>query len=340
MRRATALPHVPPAHRRRLPGLPADPPPFGVRQCRAAAARRRRQRRARSRGRSARCWPGSALPTAPAPARRPCRAASSSASRSLARSSTGPICWSPTSRPATSMPRWRSACCTCSPRSTGSGTTVVVATHDVGLISATPGAQLIRLENGSMVDPTGTLRNPPRERRRLMFDWLFASPAERRLLGEARPARSRRLGDRDHELLDHDHRRGRPGPCQYGGRADARHRGALLGRGSRRWRQRRARAAHRSRNARRRVGRSSAGKRDAPDAGTLARARGAKRGLAGAGADQFRRCAGRRSWRDQQQRVGDCLPGAQSSPHREAVGPLLRSLRAAAVGRVRRSSCC
>src|SRR6185369_9260263 len=41
------------------------------------------------------------------------------------------------------------------------GTTVVVATHDVGLITATPGAQLIRLENGTLVDPTGTLRNPP-----------------------------------------------------------------------------------------------------------------------------------------------------------------------------------
>ena len=42
------------------------------------------------------------------------------------------------------------------------GTTVVVATHDVGLISATPGAKLIRLEGGSIADPTGTLRNPPR----------------------------------------------------------------------------------------------------------------------------------------------------------------------------------
>jgi len=42
------------------------------------------------------------------------------------------------------------------------GTTVVVATHDVGLINATPGAQLIRLENGTVIDPTGTLRNPPR----------------------------------------------------------------------------------------------------------------------------------------------------------------------------------
>jgi cell division transport system ATP-binding protein len=42
------------------------------------------------------------------------------------------------------------------------GTTVVVATHDVRLINATPGAQLIRLEGGTLVDPTGTLRNPPR----------------------------------------------------------------------------------------------------------------------------------------------------------------------------------
>jgi cell division transport system ATP-binding protein len=44
------------------------------------------------------------------------------------------------------------------------GTTVVVATHDVGLISATPGADLIRLENGALTDPTGMLKNPPPER--------------------------------------------------------------------------------------------------------------------------------------------------------------------------------
>ena len=42
------------------------------------------------------------------------------------------------------------------------GTTVVVATHDLGLIAATPEAQMVRLENGSMVDPTGALKNPPR----------------------------------------------------------------------------------------------------------------------------------------------------------------------------------
>ena len=33
------------------------------------------------------------------------------------------------------------------------GTTVVVATHDVGLIKASAGAKLIRLENGSVMDP-------------------------------------------------------------------------------------------------------------------------------------------------------------------------------------------
>jgi cell division transport system ATP-binding protein len=41
------------------------------------------------------------------------------------------------------------------------GTTIVVATHDIGLINATPGARLIRLEHGTLVDPTGSLRNPP-----------------------------------------------------------------------------------------------------------------------------------------------------------------------------------
>lgn len=42
------------------------------------------------------------------------------------------------------------------------GTTVLVATHDLSLIAATKGAQLMRLEGGRLVDPTGALRNPPR----------------------------------------------------------------------------------------------------------------------------------------------------------------------------------
>lgn len=41
------------------------------------------------------------------------------------------------------------------------GTTIVVATHDLSLLTATPGAQMIRLDHGAMVDPTGILKNPP-----------------------------------------------------------------------------------------------------------------------------------------------------------------------------------
>jgi len=41
------------------------------------------------------------------------------------------------------------------------GTTIIVATHDLSLIAATPGAQMVRLDNGALVDPTGSLRHPP-----------------------------------------------------------------------------------------------------------------------------------------------------------------------------------
>ncbi|HET9810193.1 MAG TPA: cell division ATP-binding protein FtsE [Sphingomicrobium sp.] len=41
------------------------------------------------------------------------------------------------------------------------GTTVVVATHDLGLIASNPAAELMRLDSGTLVDPTGLLRNPP-----------------------------------------------------------------------------------------------------------------------------------------------------------------------------------
>jgi len=44
------------------------------------------------------------------------------------------------------------------------GTTVVVATHDINLIASQPGAELIRLDGGTMTDPTGALKNPPRSR--------------------------------------------------------------------------------------------------------------------------------------------------------------------------------
>lgn len=42
------------------------------------------------------------------------------------------------------------------------GTTVIVATHDIHLLTEIRGAQLMRIENGGLSDPTGSLRNPPR----------------------------------------------------------------------------------------------------------------------------------------------------------------------------------
>jgi cell division transport system ATP-binding protein len=42
------------------------------------------------------------------------------------------------------------------------GTTVVVATHDVHLISRVGRAEMLRLDRGQLSDPTGALRNPPR----------------------------------------------------------------------------------------------------------------------------------------------------------------------------------
>ena len=42
------------------------------------------------------------------------------------------------------------------------GTTIVVATHDIHLLSRVSGAGVIRLERGRLIDPTGALRHPPR----------------------------------------------------------------------------------------------------------------------------------------------------------------------------------
>ena len=42
------------------------------------------------------------------------------------------------------------------------GTTIVVATHDLHLLSRISGAQIMRLEAGRISDPTGALRHPPK----------------------------------------------------------------------------------------------------------------------------------------------------------------------------------
>ena len=104
------------------------------------------------------------------------------------------------------------------------GTTVVVATHDVGLISATPGAKAHPTRERDDGRPDRNAQEPAAATgRELMLGWLFASPSERRLLGRGAAARTDGLGRRDHELLDHDHRRRGPGACQHGGRALACH---------------------------------------------------------------------------------------------------------------------
>jgi cell division transport system ATP-binding protein len=41
------------------------------------------------------------------------------------------------------------------------GTTVVVATHDLHLLNQVPGAQMMRLDAGRLLDPTGAFRFPP-----------------------------------------------------------------------------------------------------------------------------------------------------------------------------------
>ena len=41
---------------------------------------------------------------------------------------------------------------------------VVVATHDIHLISRVENAQMMRLERGRLADPTGALRYPPANR--------------------------------------------------------------------------------------------------------------------------------------------------------------------------------
>ncbi len=46
------------------------------------------------------------------------------------------------------------------------GTTVVVATHDLHLLSRVPNAQMMRLDRGRLADPTGALRYPPKQMQR------------------------------------------------------------------------------------------------------------------------------------------------------------------------------
>ena len=57
------------------------------------------------------------------------------------------------------------------------GTTVVVATHDVHLLRKVPDSLIMRLDKGTLSDPTGALRYPPRR------DAVSREPVSRETLG-------------------------------------------------------------------------------------------------------------------------------------------------------------
>ena len=120
------------------------------------------------------------------------------------------------------------------------GTTIVVATHDIHLLKMVPDSLIMRLDNGSLSDPTGALRYPPRRQameERMSFPGLAGGAAV--AIGPPGAAcRADAVGHRDHDRADHDRRcrgacacqsiRRRPGGAV--GRADGPDRGGRRGR--------------------------------------------------------------------------------------------------------------
>ena len=151
-----------PADRLRLPVLPPAAVADRARE-RARADGDCRRQAARPRA-PTRCWPRSVSPTARITIRRSSRAASSSASRSRARSPTIRRCCSPTSRPATSTarPATRSSSC-CSTSTAPRKTTIVLVTHDPELAALAD--VTIALRDGRvarLAERDGGDRPPPR----------------------------------------------------------------------------------------------------------------------------------------------------------------------------------
>ncbi|QNP44389.1 cell division ATP-binding protein FtsE [Sphingomonas daechungensis] len=97
------------------------------------------------------------------------------------------------------------------------GTTIVVATHDISLIARTPGAQLIRIEKGTVSDPTGLLKNPPagaRESHEAVHPCWHGGRAA--TLARRDSSRTDALRHRHHDLCDDDRRCRRPCARQCG----------------------------------------------------------------------------------------------------------------------------
>lgn len=56
------------------------------------------------------------------------------------------------------------------------GTTIVIATHDLPLIGMIPHGQMMRLDRGRLIDPTGSLRFPPDKRPALIQGLALGKP--------------------------------------------------------------------------------------------------------------------------------------------------------------------
>ena len=150
--RGAARPAAPQRGRLRVPVLQPDRQPHGRRQRRAAGAARRRPRArgAPPRGRAARAPRPRGDRARACPATSP--AASSSASRSRARWSTGRACCSPTSRPATSTPPPRARSSRVLRERHADGQTIVLVTHDMRVASAAE--RVVAMRDGRIVGET------------------------------------------------------------------------------------------------------------------------------------------------------------------------------------------
>src|SRR3546814_5725049 len=104
------------------------------------------------------------------------------------------------------------------------GTTVIVATHDIHLISRIDNAQMMRLEKGRLPDPTGALRYPPN--RACRHDYPARPRPAPPPAPRSPPVGADAVGDRDLDDADPARRRRgrRAGPFGPGDRR--RHRGA------------------------------------------------------------------------------------------------------------------
>ena len=220
------------------------------------------------------------------------------------------------------------------------GTTVVVATHDVALIAR---------DAGRAADPARERRDRRSDRRaapsaapagaRLMLGWLFASPAERRLLGGAPLRGPTPWVIAIMMFVDDAGRRGRARAARHRGAVAQGSRGALLGPDRRRT----ARPRPRPQAVRSPPGRDSA--KAVPEAEmratarALARPGGRERRPAGAGADRLRRSRPAPTSARSSAAVQAAAPGARlDRPPRERSARW--SARCARCNGSRRRWCC